>query len=162
MQNSVSFLARLEFKGVDVGDRWQELAEVAKANSDGHSLVFTDLHHLIALCRAEMFDAAEAHLSSMANIAINQKSHLAKVITDVGLPVGQSIIAHGKGDHETALDLMMTHRIFLPRLGASNAQRDLLTIFGLEMARQAGASALMAQLVQEREFVRGLARHSNV
>ena len=44
-------MARLEFYGVNIGDRWKELAVVAKANSDGHSLAFTDLHHIIALCR---------------------------------------------------------------------------------------------------------------
>ena len=53
---------------------------------------------------------------------------------------------------------MMTHRIFIPRLGASNAQRDLLTLFGIDMARRAKASALQAQLVQEREFARAMAR----
>jgi len=158
IQNSVSFLARLEFKGVDVADRWHELAAYAKANSDGHSLVFTDLHHIIALCRAKQFDAAAAHIASMQSFALRRKTHIAAVINDVGVPIGQSILAHEKGDHDTALDLMMTHRIFMPRVGASNAQRDLLTLFGIDMARRAKASALQAQLVQEREFSRRLAR----
>ena len=37
-----------ELDGFDVGDRWQALADVAAGNNDGHSLVFTDLHHIIA------------------------------------------------------------------------------------------------------------------
>ena len=52
----------------------------------------------------------------------------------------------------------MTHRIFTPQLGASNAQRDLLALFGIDMAHRANASTLQAQLVQEREFTRQLAR----
>lgn len=158
IQNSVSFLARLEFNGVNIGQRWDELAEVAQENSDGHALVFTDLHHIIALCRAERFDAAAAHIASMQNFAATQKSHIAAVINDVGAPIGQSILAHETGDHDAALDLMMAHRIFIPRLGASNAQRDVLTLFGIDMARRAKASALQAQLVQEREFARAMAR----
>jgi len=94
----------------------------------------------------------------MQDFAATQKSHIAAVINDVGAPIGQSILAHEKGDHDAALDLMMAHRIFIPRLGASNAQRDLLTLFGIDMAHRAKASALQAQLVQEREFARAMAR----
>jgi hypothetical protein len=131
---------------------------VAQENSDGHALVFTDLHHIIALCRTERFDAAAAHIASMQNFAATQKSHIAAVIRDVGAPIGQSILAHETGDHDAALDLMMAHRIFIPQLGASNAQRDLLTLFGIDMARRAKASALQAQLLQEREFASAMAR----
>ena len=80
------------------------------------------------------------------------------VIKKVGLPIAQSLLAYEQGDYDTALDLMMTHRIFTPQLGASNAQRDLLALFGIDMAHRANASALHAQLVQEREFARQLAR----
>ena len=158
VQNSVSFLARLELKGVYVGDRWQALADIAAGNNAGHSLVFTDLHHIIALCRGQKFDEAAAHIASMQNYAATQTSHTAAVIKNVGVPIGHSLLAYEQGDYDTALDLMITHRIFIPQLGASNAQRDLLALFGIDMARLAKASALHSQLVQEREFARQLAR----
>ena len=94
----------------------------------------------------------------MQNYAATQTSHTAAVIKKVGVPIAQSLLAYEKGDYDTALDLMMTHRIFTPQLGASNAQRDLLALFGIDMARLAKASALQTQLVQEREFARRLAR----
>ena len=94
----------------------------------------------------------------MQNFAATQTSHTAAVIKKVGVPIGQSLLAYEQGDYDTALDLMMAHRIFTPQLGASNAQRDLLALFGIDMARRAKASALQAQLVQEREFARQLAR----
>ena len=94
----------------------------------------------------------------MQNFASTQTSHTATVIKKVGVPIGQSLLAYEQGDYDTALDLMMTHRIFTPQLGASNAQRDLLALFGIDMARRANASALQAQLVQEREFARQLAQ----
>ena len=158
VQNSVSFLARLELRGVDVGDRWQALGDIAAGNSDGHSLVFTDLHHIIALCRAQKFDDAAAHIASMQDFAAKRTSHTAAVIKKVGVPIGQGLLAYEQGDYDTALDLMMTHRIFTPQLGASNAQRDLLALFVIDMAHRANASTLQAQLVQEREFARQLAR----
>ena len=97
-------------------------------------------------------------IASMQNYAATQTSHTAAVIKKVGVPIGQSLLAYEQGDYDTALDLMMTHRIFTPQLGASNAQRDLLALFGIDMAHRANASALQAQLVQEREFARQLAR----
>ena len=158
VQNSVSFLARLELNGVYVGDRWQELADIAAGNGDGHSLVFTDLHHIIALCRGKKFDNAAAYIASMQDFAATQTSHTATVMKKVGVPIGQSLMAYEQGDYDTALDLMMTHRIFTPQLGASNAQRDLLALFGIDMARRARAWAVQARLSQEREFSRYLAR----
>ena len=94
----------------------------------------------------------------MQHVAATQTSHSATVIKKVGVPIGQSLLAYEQGDYDTALDLMMTHRMFTPQLGASNAQRDLLTLFGIDMARRAKASALQAQWIQEREFARQLAR----
>jgi len=158
MQNSVSFLTRLELHGVDVGPRWQELAAIAKSNSDGHNLVFTDIHHIIALCKAGQYDDAVAHIASMQQSAINSKSHSAAVINRVGVPLAQSIVAYEQGAYDTALELMMAHRIFITQLGASNAQRDLLSLLGIDMARRAKASAMHAQLIEEREFSRCLAR----
>ena len=158
IQNSVSFLARLEFKGVNVEDRWQKLVNFAKCNSDGHSLVFTDLHHIIALCRAKKFEDANAHILSMEDFANNRECHTASVIRTVGIPIGRSILAHEKGDYEKALDLMMSHRLLMPQLGASNAQRDLLALLCINMAQRAKAGALHYQLLQEREFGRKLAR----
>jgi tetratricopeptide (TPR) repeat protein len=158
VQNSVSFLARLEFNRVDVAGRWQDLADVAAANNDGHCLVFTDIHHIIALCKAQKFNEAAQHIVSMQDHASTANTHLASVIKDVGIPIGNSIIAHEKGDHEQALDLMLAHRIFIPQMGASNAQRDLLALYSLDMARRTTQSAMLAQLLQERDFARGMAR----
>ena len=47
--NATSLLSRLELEGVDVGDRWEELAAIAEARTGDGCVVFADLHYLLAL-----------------------------------------------------------------------------------------------------------------
>ena len=47
--NATSMLWRLEERGVDVGDRWRELAERCEARTSEHQMVFPDVHYLLAL-----------------------------------------------------------------------------------------------------------------
>jgi len=42
--NATSMLWRLEERGVDVGDRWNELAERCEARTSEHQMVFPDVH----------------------------------------------------------------------------------------------------------------------
>ncbi len=50
--NAVSLLARLELAGIDVGDRWQDLADYLAPRTADHVLPFLDLQYLLGLARA--------------------------------------------------------------------------------------------------------------
>ena len=50
--NAVSLLARLELAGVDVGDRWQDVASHLAARLHDHVLPFLDVQYLYGLARA--------------------------------------------------------------------------------------------------------------
>jgi tetratricopeptide (TPR) repeat protein len=52
ISNAVSLLWRLEQAGVNVGTRWEELADHSQAHLDDHLLIFGDLHYLMALAAA--------------------------------------------------------------------------------------------------------------
>ena len=52
ISNAVALLWRLEQAGVDVGNRWEELADRAQGHLDDHLLVFGDVHYLMALAAA--------------------------------------------------------------------------------------------------------------
>ena len=49
ISNAASLLSRLELEGVEVGDRWEELAEVSMSRTEDGCLIFADLHYLLAL-----------------------------------------------------------------------------------------------------------------
>ena len=49
----------MEFNGVDVGDRWQQLSDVAEQHVHDQELVFASLHYLIALSATNSPGATE-------------------------------------------------------------------------------------------------------
>ena len=60
ISNAASLLCRLELDGVDVGNRWEELAALAQNRTEDGSLIFADLHYLLALIGGDRGDARTA------------------------------------------------------------------------------------------------------
>ena len=67
--NATSMLWRLEERGVDVGDRWNELAERCEARTGDHQLVFADVHYMLALAAGGRDAAAGRMLGHMSAFA---------------------------------------------------------------------------------------------
>ena len=83
IQNAASMLFRLEWCGVDVGQRWRELAEIAEKHIDDHVLAFTDVHFMLALCREGRLAQAERLLSSFRAFAATPGNSSAAVMAAV-------------------------------------------------------------------------------
>ena len=66
--NATSMLWRLEERGVDVGDRWNELAERCETRSSDHQMVFPDVHYLLAIAAGGRDGAVERMLDSMTRV----------------------------------------------------------------------------------------------
>ncbi|PCH65669.1 MAG: tetratricopeptide repeat protein 38 family protein, partial [Rhodobacteraceae bacterium] len=49
ISNGTALLMRLELNGVNVGPRWQELADLSAARTEDGCLIFADLHYMLAL-----------------------------------------------------------------------------------------------------------------
>ena len=64
IDNAVAMLMRLEFRGIDVGDRWESLAEICAGRTADQVLPFADAHFMLALIhgRDEQADALELTL----------------------------------------------------------------------------------------------------
>src|SRR5690606_18970057 len=84
LANGASMLARLEFEGVDVGDRWEELAELSARRVDDRRLVFADLHYATALLGAGADADAEALAGRMLADAARGATHDARVAAAAG------------------------------------------------------------------------------
>src|SRR5262249_34051552 len=121
--NAVAMLWRLEERGVDVGNRWAELARQSAAHIDDHMLVFADAHYAMALAAGGDAPASERMLAAARSFAGTGETE-AQVMAEVGLAVCEAAAAHRSGDYGRAVDLLLPARGRWARLGGSRAQRD--------------------------------------
>ena len=169
---AVSLLARLELAGVDVGERWQDLADYLQARTRDHVLPFLDLQYLYGLARAGRPEAdvlmanMEAFCSTMltgakgatrdANPALQSALNnapsraAADVWRHVCLPASQGLLAHARGDYATAVAMLGTALPRLMEIGGSHAQRDLFDQIHLDSLIRSGRFGAAQQAVQPR------------
>jgi len=136
VQNAASMLFRLERHGVDVGDRWNELADKAEKRVGDCLSPFTLPHWMMALAAAGRDDAARRMLEAMRAFA-NGDGTIAPIVGLVAVPVCEAVLAHRRGDYMPALDLMRPVLDQMHRLGGSHAQQDVLQQLVLDAAVKA-------------------------
>jgi tetratricopeptide (TPR) repeat protein len=137
VQNAASMLWRLQRRGVDVGDRWTELAEKAEARIGDCLSVFTLPHWMMALAATNRDMAAQCMLTAMRDFAQGPGT-LSKVVADIALPVTEAVLSHGRGDYARAVALMRPVLGTMHQLGGSHAQQDVLEQLFLDAAMRAG------------------------
>jgi tetratricopeptide (TPR) repeat protein len=149
--NAASLLERLTLAGVDVGERWQELADIAARRTDDRRLVFADLHYLLALLGARrLADVEKLVLNLMSS---GNGSHDAQVATEIGTPLAAAILAFQSGRYREVVSLMQPLRRRIRIIGGSAAQRDVFEQIYLEALvrsgdRKAATEALSLRLEQ--------------
>jgi len=134
--NAASLLWRLRQDGVDVGGRWRELAEIARARRYETTLMFGSLHHLFALVAVGDRAAAADLLAAVARCAAEGDGDQRRVAGDVGLDLAR-LLAGGRPG--VAAPPLVPLAARLRRLGGSNAQRDVFLRSLIEAAAAAGA-----------------------
>lgn len=137
--NAVALLARLEFAGLDVGDRWQDVADYIEKRGPEHVEPFLDAHYLLGLSRAGRDAAVSRLLSSLREHVASQTGQLMGCIwRDVGLPLAESIAAYGRGDWRQVFENLPPALAKLQQIGGSHAQRDLFWQLWLQAGAKAG------------------------
>jgi tetratricopeptide (TPR) repeat protein len=144
--NAVSLLWRLEQSEVDVGSRWRELADCARNHDRDHSLVFADLHYLMALAAV---GEPDAFLGSCERFAAGEGTEPA-VMADVGLPLARAVLAHRRGAYDEVVDRLMPVRAQFRRIGGSHAQRDLFDQLLIDAAWRGRRFETAGELLAER------------
>jgi hypothetical protein len=117
--NAISLLARLELAGVNVGDRWHDLADHLAVRTGDQVLPFLDVQYLYGLARAEKSEAD----TLMQNI----ERQTARVWRHVAAPAARGMLAHARGDFARAAHELGLALPRLTEIGGSHAQRDLFT-----------------------------------
>jgi tetratricopeptide (TPR) repeat protein len=149
MIDASGLLWRLNLHGVDVGSRWDPIADRWQALIDDAWYAFNDIHAAIALAGAGRTEALDRLDAALVRAAESQTDN-GEMARRVGIPVVRAIRAYTAGDYRTAVDLLLPVRTVAARGGGSNAQRDLISLTLLAAAWHAGEGALARALVNER------------
>jgi hypothetical protein len=162
MVDAAAMLWRFQLLGVDVGDRWQTLADNFAKEPRGQS-AFVDTHAMLAYVGAGR-DAAVRDLLQAQMAALQGPGDNAYFVREVGLPATQAIHAYGEGQFAKAVELLRGVRSRTHRFGGSHAQRDVLDLTLIAAARRSGDVRLEQALLAERagaiplpEYARSLA-----
>ncbi|MEM8823891.1 MAG: tetratricopeptide repeat protein [Pseudomonadota bacterium] len=154
ISNATSMLSRLELEGVDVGDRWCELADLAEARTEDGCLIFADLHYLLALTHEHRDTAVSQMLSRIARDASRPDCDVRARMAAPGLDAAAGLEAFSDGDYDTAFAALARARPSMQAAGGSHAQRDVferLTIdAGLRAGRLSDVEALLADRTRQR------------
>jgi tetratricopeptide (TPR) repeat protein len=136
VQNAASMLFRLERHGIDVGDRWIELADKAEHRIGDCLSAFTQPHWMMALAATGRDDTACRMLEAMRVFGLGAAA-VGQVVGRVAVPVSEAVLAHRRGEYARAVDLMKPILDEIYRLGGSHAQQDVLEQLFLDSAVKA-------------------------
>jgi tetratricopeptide (TPR) repeat protein len=150
--NAASLLQRLELEGLHVGERWEELADIAERRIDDRQLAFADLHYVMALAGAHRMDQA-SHMAR--GLLLAKGGHNAVLSNEIAAPVAEALIAFAQGRHRTAAALLDPVIPLMNQLGGSHAQRDVFQQVWLESLVRAGHPAADKRLGSRLEERRG-------
>jgi tetratricopeptide (TPR) repeat protein len=140
VQNAASMLFRLELNGIDVGDRWSEIADKAEARIGDCLSAFTLPHWMMALAASGRDEAAQRTLDGMRAFGESDGT-VAKIVGQIALPVSEAVLAHRKRAYERVVELMRPVLDDMYQLGGSHAQQDVLLQLYLDSAVKAECAA---------------------
>lgn len=159
MVDASSLLWRLHLRGIDVGDRWQALADRWTPLSTAANYAFNDMHAMMAFVGAGRTASAQALLDAQ-NGATERDDDNAGFTFDVGQAATRAIKAFGEGRYEQVVQLLRPVRHVAHRFGGSHAQRDVIERTLIEAARRAGMTRLFEALGHERASAKGYPAHA--
>jgi len=149
MLDASALLWRLKLHGVDVGNRWQRMAEVWEPRIDDAWYAFNDTHAMMAFAGAGRRDLVDRLLRVMEATA-RQANDNGMMTRTVGLPVAKAVLAYSDGHFAEAVELLRPVKAIAARAGGSHAQRDLLGQTLLAAAEKSGQRSLARALLNER------------
>lgn len=143
-----ALLWRLHLRGMEVGGRWQTLAERWAPHATDAFCAFTDLHAMMAFAGAARWDLARALLAAQAQRVL-QRGTNSDMTRLVGLPACRALLEFGRGHFAAAEELLAQLPPIAYRVGGSQAQRDVLelTHAAARAERRARGSVLAARAV---------------
>ncbi len=144
-----ALLWRLHLLGVDVGNRWQPVADKWEAVGSTSDYAFNSWHAMMAFVGAgrERAQKETLHALKVASVGSGDSALFAR---ECGLDAAQAIRAFGASRPGEALDLLRPLQHYAHRFGGSHAQRDLIDLTMIEAALRCGQQSLAGAFIAER------------
>lgn len=155
VQNAASMLFRLQRLGVDVGSRWEELADKAEARIGDCVSAFTLPHWLMALTATGRTAAAQRMVDAMRAFA-DGPGTVPRIVRECALPIAQAQLACAAGRYDDAVALMRPALGGMYRLGGSHTQQDVLEQLFVDAALKAGSTADVRFAVERATHLRAI------
>lgn len=146
---AVSLLARLEWAGVDVGARWDDVANHLARRGDDVIQPFLTLQYLYGLARAGRAEA-DGLLAAVRRKAVHAPDFTRAAWRDAALPAAEGLVAHARGDFEAAVQGLHTALPRMIEVGGSHAQRDFFEQIALDATIRAGRLSEAQQALELR------------
>lgn len=149
--DATSMLWRLRLEGVDIGNRFEAVAQSwsEALEGEGGFYAFNDFHAAMSFA-ATGREEATRRLRWALERAAWEKGANGDMTRTVGLDVSEAVIAFGEGHYRRATEKLLAVRDLAQRFGGSHAQRDVLSLTLIEAARRSGQAALAAHVLNER------------
>lgn len=138
ISNATSLLMRLELEGVGVGNRWDELAELSAARTEDGSLIFADLHYLLALEHGDRRSAAETMIRRIARDGAAGGGDANARMAAPGCDAATGLHHFGEGQYDKAFACLKQARGSMQLAGGSHAQRDVFERMTIDAGLRAG------------------------
>ncbi len=155
ISNGTSLLMRLELEGIDVGDRWEELAEFSAKRTQDGCLIFADLHYMLALNGADRAEDRSALIARIQRDAQMQQDEAAARMADPGQAAARGLEAFGEARFSEAFANLSIARGTMQLAGGSHAQRDVFERLTIDAGLRAGQLDHAEAILNERKALRG-------
>lgn len=146
---AVSFLARLDLAGVDVGERWAELGAHLVGRAQDTVIPFLTMQYLYGLARAGR-EEADSLMRAVRHKADTAAPFEHSAWAEVALPACEGLLAHARGDVDRAVHGLGAALPKMQEIGGSHAQRDLFEQIHLDALMRSGRLVMAQQKLEER------------
>jgi len=153
MIDASAMLWRLHLRGIDVGNRWDAVADNWMPHITAGNYAFNDFHAAMALVGSGRTRQLQRLLEAQ-QAALEGSGDNVHFLSEVGRNATLAIKAFGEGDYAQVVELLRPIRNVAHRFGGSHAQRDLIDLTLIEAAFRSGNKALGAALAAERVGMR--------
>lgn len=145
---AASLLARMELAGIDVEDRWKDVADHIALRGADTTLPFLTMQYLYALGRSDN-PMADTLISAIKQKA-SAPGYDQDVWRNVALPACEGLLAYTRGDFETTVKQLGLALPRMAEIGGSHAQRDLFEQVHLDALMKTERLAQAQQVLEMR------------
>jgi tetratricopeptide (TPR) repeat protein len=149
--DATALLWRLQLEGVDVGDRFEHVADIWKAKLDEEAgyYAFNDVHAMMSFAATGRTGEIARLRRAMRNAAKGDQSNAA-MTREVGVPLADGILSFANKRYAEAMQTIEPVRDIAGFFGGSHAQRDLLTLTMIEASIRSGDGRRARHYIGER------------